>query len=77
MQTLKLAQYSATQVTLAHTLLSFDQESGPEDARRLEMPLHILALEAILVVAVIIHGFLKRSGFSLSWNCLVDSSGDV
>jgi hypothetical protein len=77
MQTLKLAQHSATQVTLTHTLLSLDQESGPEDARRLEMPLHVLTLEAMLVVTVIIHGFFERSGLSLSWNCFVDSSGDI
>jgi hypothetical protein len=77
MQTLKLAQYSASQVTLTHTLVALDQETWPEDTRRLEMPLHVLALEAMLIITVIVHGFLKCSGLSLSWNCLVDGSSDL
>ena len=77
MQALELAQYSAAQIVLAHALQSPDEESRPEDSRRLELPLHVLALKAVLVVAIVEHGFFERSGFPLSWNRLVDRSGDL
>ena len=77
MQALELAQYSTAQVVLAHALQSLDEESRPEDSRRLELPLHVLALKAVLVVAIVVHGFFERSGFPLPRNRLVDRGSDL
>ena len=61
MQTLDLVQQCSTKILLTHALEAADEQTGSEDPAALKVAHGGFALEAFLVVAVVVLSFLQRS----------------